>query len=170
MFKERYLDIKPKIFVSDIDRSSLNPLGKKTRRFNLSSDQSRSCRSRKRLKGNFVFAFSSQRNEVQSLHSNRTDSLKHYGQESDQLHTQLKSQTRTIQILIEEKSQLEDKAKSLGETVEEKGKEIEELKGRLAISKHKCANIERDVGILQDQVKQSSRVLSEMNEMMSQER
>ncbi|KAL1457566.1 hypothetical protein WDU94_007779, partial [Cyamophila willieti] len=105
--------------------------------------------------------------ELQSVQSERD---KHVAAANQEFQQQAKSQTHTIQILIEEKTQLEARLNSTGDVVEGKNKEIEELKGRLAISKHKNANIERDVGVLSEQMKLTSKQLQDVNAVLVQER
>jgi hypothetical protein len=111
-----------------------------------------------------------QKSEVHALHGALAEKDKYYASAGQDLQQQIKSQTHTIQILIEEKNQLEARLNASGDAVEAKNREMDELKGRLAISKHKSANMERDMMVLQEQMKQEKKLLQETTAALSQER
>ncbi|XP_008486934.1 kinesin-like protein KIN-14P [Diaphorina citri] len=110
------------------------------------------------------------KSEVHALHGALAEKDKYYASAGQDLQQQIKSQTHTIQILIEEKNQLEARLNASGDAVEAKNREMDELKGRLAISKHKSANMERDMMVLQEQMKQEKKLLQETTAALSQER
>ncbi|KAI5704918.1 hypothetical protein M8J75_010017 [Diaphorina citri] len=110
------------------------------------------------------------KSEVHALHGALAEKDKYYASAGQDLQQQIKSQTHTIQILIEEKNQLDARLNASGDAVEAKNREMDELKGRLAISKHKSANMERDMMVLQEQMKQEKKLLQETTAALSQER